>query len=166
MCQWYSNLIQATSRTYLQVFKLNTSWSIHYVQSMKKEITYSGRMEWFRLKWTLHKIKDSAIYISCLDDPFQKVLLNHLFNFLPHFARECLLVLHFDVFVGKRVWVKHGAPWMANAPAGDFAVEDLAQDMEEGEELLNAADSTKGQEQVAGFPVQNPPWAVLLWIFL
>lgn len=55
---------------------------------------------------------------------------------------------------------------MANAPAGDFAVEDLAQDMEEGEKLFNAADSTEGQEQVAGFPVQNPPWAVLFWIFL
>lgn len=46
---------------------------------------------------------------------------------------------------------------MANAPAGDFAVEDLAQDVEEGEELFNAADSAEGQEQVAGFPVQNSP---------
>lgn len=46
---------------------------------------------------------------------------------------------------------------MSYTSAGDFTVEDLAEYIEEWQELLNTAHSTDGEQQVARLPIQRPP---------
>lgn len=53
----------------------------------------------------------------------------------------------------------------ACAVAG-LAVEHLAEQVEEGQQLLHAADHVEGQRQVARLPGQGPGGAVLLGVFL
>lgn len=115
-------------------------------------ITYRVRKEnYTALKDTAFHLNNYITFklISASDssrfyDTFQKILLNHLFNFLPCFAGECFLVLHFYVLIGERVWVKDRAPWVSNTSACNFAVKNLAEYIEEREKLLNAADSIDG----------------------
>lgn len=114
-------------------------------------------MEWFQLK--MPDIYNERFTLDALRlyDAFQKVLLYHLLNFLSCFTGERLLVLHFEVLAGEGGWVEHGAARMDGTPAGDFAVKNLAQDIEERQKLLNGADGAGGQKQVARVPVERFP---------
>lgn len=55
---------------------------------------------------------------------------------------------------------------MSYTSAGDFAVEDLAEYVEERQELLDAAHGADGEQQVPRLPTQRSPWVVFLWVFL
>lgn len=55
---------------------------------------------------------------------------------------------------------------MSSTAARDFAVEDLAEDVEERQKLLHVAHGAEGEQQVPWFPAQCPRRAVLLWILL
>lgn len=46
---------------------------------------------------------------------------------------------------------------MSCASAGDFAIEDLAEHIEERQELLEAAHSADGEQQVPRLPAQRSP---------
>ena len=97
--------------------------------------------------------------------PFQKIFFYHLFYFLPSFAGKWFVVFQLHV-VGEGGGVEDGAPWVSCASAGDFAIEDLAKHIEERQELLEAAHSADGEQQVPRLPAQRSPWVVLLRIFL
>lgn len=98
--------------------------------------------------------------------PFQKIFFYHLFYFLPGFAGKWFVVFQLHVLAREGVWVEDGAPWVSCASAGDFAVEDLAEHVEEWQELLKAAHRADGEQQVPRLPAQRSPWVVLLRVFL
>lgn len=128
-----------------------------------------------KTNYTTQNVLNNYIYIltkwdhlwcSSFYHTFQKILFYHLFYFLPGFAGKWFVVLQFHVLIREGVWVEDGAPWVSYTSAGDFTVEDLAEYIEEWQELLNTAHSTDGEQQVARLPIQRPPWVVFLWIFL
>lgn len=55
------------------------------------------------------------------------------------------MVLQFHVLVWKGVGVEDRAPRVSPTPACDFAVEDLAEDVEEGQKLLHAAHGAESE---------------------
>ena len=106
------------------------------------------------------------MWCSSFYHPFQKIFFYHLFYFLPSFAGKWFVVFQLQVLVGEGGGVEDGAPWVSCAPAGDFAVEDLAEHVEERQQLLQAAHGAGGEQQVPRLPAQRSPWVVLLRSFL
>lgn len=104
---------------------------------------------------------------SRLDKTLEKVFLHHLLDVLSSSAPEDLLALQFVALLvagegGVCGVVAEGGAWAA---AG-LAVEHLAEQVEEGQKLLHAADHVQGQHQVTWLPGQGPGGAVFLWVFL
>lgn len=113
-----------------------------------------------------HKLSVNA-GLSRLDEALQKVFLHHFLDVLPGSTPEDLLALQFvAVFVAGEGGVC-GAEGVGQAwPAAGLTVEHLTEQVEEGQQLLHAADHIEGQHQVTWFPGQGPSGAVLLWVFL
>lgn len=134
-----------------------------YIQNKKRNYTTQSSV-------LSNYISTSAIqnhsWCSSFYHSFQKILFYHLFDFLPGFAGKWFVVLQFHVLIRKGVWVEDGTPWVSSTSACDFAVEDLAEHVEEWQELLHAAHSADAEQQVPRLPAQRSPWAVFLWIFL
>ena len=110
--------------------------------------------------------KWNHLWHSSFYHPFQKIFFYHLFYFLPGFAGKWFVIFQFHVLVREGIWVEDGAPWVSCTSAGNLAVEDLAEHIEERQELLNTAHGTEGEQQVPWLPTQRSPWVVFLWIFL
>lgn len=104
---------------------------------------------------------------SRLDKALEKVFFHHLLDVLSSSAPEHFLALQFVAFlVAGEGGVCGVAAVGWTCAAADLAVEHLAEQVEERQQLLHAADHVQGQHQVTGLPGQGSGGAVLLWVFL
>ena len=104
---------------------------------------------------------------SRLDQTLQKVFLHHLLDVLPSSTPEHFLALQFGPLLVSGEGGVCGVAGVGGAcAAAGLAVEHLAEQVEEGQQLLHAADHVQGQRQVTRLPGERFGGAVLLWVFL
>ena len=106
---------------------------------------------------------------SRLDQSLEEVLLHHLLDVLPGAAPEHLLALQLVARVLVTREVSYAWSWAATGraqAAPGLAVEHLAEQVEEGQQLVHAADHVQREQQVARLPGEGADREVLLRVFL